>query len=75
MSWSQHGSKGIAVDKSAYVRMQLGQAAELEEWGSERGLVRLSTVTRLELGFPRALLRPPGRRSPCHLYRLCRLNS
>ena len=52
MSWSQHGSKGMAVDKSAYVRMQLGQAAELEEWGSERGLVRLSTVTRLELGFP-----------------------
>lgn len=75
MSWSQHGSKGMAVDKSAYVRMQLGQAAELEEWGSERGLVRLSTVTRLELGFPRALLRPPGRRSPCHLYHLCLLNS
>ena len=43
----------MAVDKSAYVRMQLGQAAELEEWGSriERGLVRLSTVARLELGF------------------------
>lgn len=41
------------VDKSAYVRMQAGQAARIAEWNSriERGLVRLSTVTRLELGF------------------------
>lgn len=41
------------VDKSAYVRMQAGQAASLSEWNSriERGLMRLSTVTRLELGF------------------------
>lgn len=41
------------VDKSAYVRMQAGQAASIAEWNSriERGLVRLSTVTRLELGF------------------------
>lgn len=41
------------VDKSAYVRMQAGQAAHIAEWNSriERGLLRLSTVTRLELGF------------------------
>lgn len=41
------------IDKSAYSRMQSGQAARLEEWNAriERGLVRLTTVTRLELGF------------------------
>jgi predicted nucleic acid-binding protein len=41
------------IDKSAYARMQAGQAAHIEEWNAriERGLVRLSTVTRLELGF------------------------
>lgn len=41
------------VDKSAYVRMQTGQAADIAEWNAriERGLVHLSTVTRLELGF------------------------
>lgn len=41
------------IDKSAYSRMQSGQAARLKEWNAriERGLVRLSTVTRLELGF------------------------
>lgn len=41
------------VDKSAYVRMQAGQAASISVWNSriERGLMRLSTVTRLELGF------------------------
>lgn len=41
------------IDKSAYARMQLGQAAHAEEWNAriERGLVRLSTITRLELGF------------------------
>ncbi len=41
------------VDKSAYVRMQAGQAAAIAEWNSriERGLLRLSTITRLELGF------------------------
>ncbi len=41
------------VDKSAYVRMQAGDAARIDEWNEriERGLVRLSTVTRLELGF------------------------
>jgi predicted nucleic acid-binding protein len=41
------------IDKSAYVRMQLGQVSKVAEWNSriERGLVRLSTITRLELGF------------------------
>lgn len=41
------------VDKSAYVRMQAGQAAHIEDWNTriERGLVRLSTITRLEFGF------------------------
>lgn len=41
------------VDKSAYVRMQSGQAVNVAEWNARigRGLVRLSTVTRLELGF------------------------
>jgi len=40
------------IDKSAYVRMQSGQTAEIDAWNSriERGLVRLSTITRLELG-------------------------
>jgi len=44
---------GWLIDKSAYVRMQLGQAAEPELWNSriERGLVRISTITRLEIGF------------------------
>lgn len=41
------------IDKSAYVRMQSGQALDIVEWNAriERGLVRVSTVTRLELGF------------------------
>lgn len=41
------------IDTSAYARMQAGQAAHIDEWNVriERGLVRLSTVTRLELGF------------------------
>lgn len=41
------------IDKSAYVRMQAGQAVDIVKWNAriERGLVRLSTVTRLELGF------------------------
>lgn len=39
------------VDKSALVR--LAQSADASEWASriKRGLVRISTVTRLELGF------------------------
>ncbi|GAA3393616.1 PIN domain nuclease [Cryptosporangium minutisporangium] len=41
------------IDRSAYVRLQLGQAADRDEWSARisRGLVRLSTITRLELGF------------------------
>lgn len=41
------------IDKSAYARMQDGQAVHMDEWNAriQRGLVRLSTVTRLELGF------------------------
>jgi hypothetical protein len=40
------------VDKSAYVRLQLGQVPDRDEWSVRisRGLVRLSTITRLELG-------------------------
>ena len=39
------------VDKSAYVR--LGQAADAAAWADriDRGLVRIGTVTRLELGY------------------------
>ncbi len=39
------------IDKSALVR--LGRSADAEEWAGriERGLVRVSTVTRLEVGF------------------------
>jgi predicted nucleic acid-binding protein len=39
------------VDKSALVR--LGDAADRQAWAEriERGLVRVSTVTRLEIGF------------------------
>lgn len=39
------------LDKSAYTR--LPEAADSAEWGVriERGLVHISTVTRLELGF------------------------
>ncbi|WP_089155972.1 PIN domain nuclease [Micromonospora sp. NBS 11-29] len=41
------------IDKSAYVRLQLGQTAHRDEWSARisRGLVRLSTITRLELGY------------------------
>ncbi|MDO5499506.1 MAG: PIN domain nuclease [Propionibacteriaceae bacterium] len=41
------------IDKSAFSRMQLGQVADMAQWNAriERGLVRLSTITRLELGF------------------------
>jgi predicted nucleic acid-binding protein len=41
------------IDKSAYVRLQLGQVANRDEWSSRisRGLVRLSAITRLELGY------------------------
>ncbi|MFW6598386.1 PIN domain nuclease [Propionibacteriaceae bacterium Y2011] len=41
------------IDKSALVRLQLDQAAETETWKRriDRGLVRISTITRLELGY------------------------
>ncbi|HEX5994431.1 MAG TPA: PIN domain nuclease [Jiangellales bacterium] len=41
------------IDKSAYVRLQLDQAPHRDEWNARigRGLVRLSTITRLELGY------------------------
>ena len=41
------------IDKSAYVRLQLGQAPDRDQWNARisRGLVRLSTITRLELGY------------------------
>lgn len=41
------------IDKSAYVRLQQGVAADRDTWNRriERGLVRLSTITRLELGY------------------------
>jgi predicted nucleic acid-binding protein len=54
------------IDKSALVR--LGDATEVTEWASRigRGLVRISTVTRLEVGYSartavdyRTLLREP----------------
>ena len=39
------------IDKSALVR--LAQSDDADEWASriQRGLVRISTVTRLEVGF------------------------
>jgi predicted nucleic acid-binding protein len=41
------------IDKSAYVRLQLGQVPNRDVWSVRisRGLVRLSTITRLELGY------------------------
>ncbi|MEV0005806.1 PIN domain nuclease [Micromonospora sp. NPDC050980] len=41
------------IDKSAYVRLQLGQTANRDQWSARisRGLVRLSTITRFELGY------------------------
>ena len=44
---------GWLIDKSAYVRMQMGQVVAAEDWNAriERGLVRISTITRLEVGF------------------------
>jgi predicted nucleic acid-binding protein len=41
------------IDKSALVRVQLGQVADRDQWNLRirRGLVRLSTITRLQLGY------------------------
>lgn len=42
---------GWLIERSALVR--LGQADEVEEWAGriQRGLVRISTMTRLEVGY------------------------
>jgi predicted nucleic acid-binding protein len=41
------------IDKSAYARLQVGQAGNTDQWNARisRGLVRLSTITRLQLGY------------------------
>lgn len=41
------------IDKSALVRLQLNQVSDAESWRSriDRGFVRISTITRLELGY------------------------
>lgn len=41
------------IDKSALVRLQLDQVSDAEGWKAkiDRGLVRISTITRLELGY------------------------
>ncbi|MFT3797147.1 PIN domain nuclease [Microbacterium sp.] len=41
------------LDKSAFVRMQQGHVADMDAWNRriERGVVQLSAITRLELGF------------------------
>lgn len=41
------------IDKSALVWMQQGQVAHIAQWNRriERGLVHLSTITRLEIGY------------------------
>ncbi|TAM66561.1 MAG: PIN domain nuclease [Microbacteriaceae bacterium] len=45
------GVTGWLIDKSALVR--LGQSVDAEAWASriQRGLVRVTTVTRLEVGY------------------------
>lgn len=57
---------GWLIDTSALVR--LGSSSDADEWATrvERGLIRISTVTRLEVGFSarsggdlRAALRQP----------------
>ena len=41
------------IDKTAFVRLQLGQVSNRDQWSARigRGLVRLSTITRLELSY------------------------
>lgn len=45
--------RGWLIDKSALVRLEAGRALDPSLWHSrmERGLIRLSSITRLELGF------------------------
>ena len=61
---------GWLIDTSSLVR--LGSSSDADEWATrvERGLIRISTVTRLEVGFSarsggdlRAALRQPPLRS------------
>lgn len=65
------------IDKSAYSRMQAGQAAAMEEWHARiaRGLLRLSTVTRLELGFSARSGEPVATPSHCRPCRSCGSNT
>lgn len=42
---------GWLIDKSAYTRLAISPDAELWTERIERGLVRISTVTRLEIGY------------------------
>jgi predicted nucleic acid-binding protein len=55
------------IDKSALVR--LGTSPDAAEWADriERGLVRITTVTRLEVGYSAAQYRGAGagRRARC----------
>ncbi len=41
------------IAKSAYTRLQSSQSAEQDVWSQKisRGLVRLASITRLELGY------------------------
>lgn len=41
------------LDKSAFVKLELDQVVDAEVWKAriDRGLVRISTITRLELGY------------------------
>lgn len=44
---------GWLIDKTALVRLQTNQAEDRDMWSDriQRGLVRLSTITRLEIGY------------------------
>jgi hypothetical protein len=50
-SWAKRGVTGWLIDTSALVR--LSQSADAEEWASRIhcGLLRITTLTRLEVGF------------------------
>ncbi len=41
------------IDKSAYAWLQLGHVTDVDEWNARiaRGLVRISSITRLEIGY------------------------
>ena len=47
-------SAALGLSRNEFLRRKLeGEAGDIDEWNAriERGLVRLSTITRLELGF------------------------